>query len=141
MRYISHSLTETNDIALILANKLRAGDVVFLRGGLGSGKTTLMKGVAKYFGIHQIVRSPTFVLAKPYRITRPVRSRADRLIHIDAYRMASATDLDSIGWDELAGHATTIVTVENPGRLFGRYRPSLTVRLRVLTDGRRVIEF
>jgi hypothetical protein len=55
--------------------------------------------------------------------------------------MRSADDLDGIGWSELANQPRTIVAVENPGHLFGRYRPSRTVRLRTLANGRRVIEF
>jgi tRNA threonylcarbamoyl adenosine modification protein YjeE len=141
MRYPSKSPADTACISLLLAKKLKGGDVVFLRGGLGSGKTTLIKGLARYFGVRQMVRSPSFVLAKPYPITHPGHSRAHRLIHIDAYRMTSAHDLESIGWSEFAGQAQTIVVVENPGRLFGRYRPTLVVQLHTLTDNRRVIEF
>jgi tRNA threonylcarbamoyl adenosine modification protein YjeE len=141
MKHISRSLAETEIISLILAKKLRGGDVVFLRGGLGSGKTALMKGVAKYFGVRQIVRSPTFVLSKPYRITKPGKSCADRLVHIDAYRMTTAHDLESIGWNELITQKKTIVAVENPGRIFGLFRPKLTVRLRTAANGQRVIEF
>jgi tRNA threonylcarbamoyladenosine biosynthesis protein TsaE len=141
LRHYSQSLTETDNISLILANKLKGGDVVFLRGGLGSGKTTLTKGLARFFGVRQIVRSPTFVLAKSYPITRPGHTGANRLAHIDAYRMTSADDLESIGWSEIAGQKQTIVIVENPGRIFGRYQPTITVRLRTLANHRHVIEF
>lgn len=141
MKYISKSPTQTDTIALILAKLLRGGDVIFLRGGLGSGKTTLMKDVAKHLGIRETVKSPTFVLSKPYRIRRPGRSRANRFVHIDAYRLTSARDLAGIGWSEIAGQKQTIVAVENPGRMFGRFRPTRTIRLRTLASGRRVIEF
>ena len=59
--------------------KLRAGDVVLLRGDLGSGKTTFTQGVGRALGIFDLT-SPTFVIAKIYPSATP-------LVHVDAYRL------------------------------------------------------
>jgi tRNA threonylcarbamoyladenosine biosynthesis protein TsaE len=59
--------------------KLRAGDVVLLRGDLGSGKTTFTQGVGRALGILELT-SPTFVIAKIYPSAIP-------LVHVDAYRL------------------------------------------------------
>ena len=59
--------------------KLRAGDVVLLRGDLGSGKTTFTQGVGRALGIFDLT-SPTFVITKIYPSAIP-------LVHVDAYRL------------------------------------------------------
>lgn len=74
-----------------VGSHLNAGDVVVLRGELGAGKTSLVRGIGKALGIHDI-SSPTFVISKIHQGTIP-------LIHVDAYRLigqafASFDDLD-----------------------------------------------
>ena len=71
---------------------LQTGDVVGLVGDLGSGKTTLVKGVASGWGSLDPVSSPTFVLVNVYR-----HPNGSRLFHMDAYRLSGpdeAEDLD-----------------------------------------------
>lgn len=71
-----------------LGRKLRAGDIVALRGPLGAGKTTLTQGLARALGVAAVVTSPTFVLINEYASVPP-------LLHLDAYR------LENLEWDEL----------------------------------------
>ncbi|WBU39413.1 tRNA (adenosine(37)-N6)-threonylcarbamoyltransferase complex ATPase subunit type 1 TsaE [Homoserinibacter sp. YIM 151385] len=80
-----------------LAGLLRAGDLVLLDGELGAGKTTLTRGLGAALGVRGAVTSPTFVLAR----THPRESGGAPLVHIDAYRLASARELDDldIDWD------------------------------------------
>ncbi|WP_370454793.1 tRNA (adenosine(37)-N6)-threonylcarbamoyltransferase complex ATPase subunit type 1 TsaE [Schumannella sp. 10F1B-5-1] len=79
-----------------LAAVLRAGDLIQLDGELGAGKTTLTRGIGRGLGVRGAVTSPTFVLAR----THPTTTGAP-LVHVDAYRLASALELDDldIDWD------------------------------------------
>ena len=89
---ISGSVEETQAFGERLGRLLRAGDVVALRGELGSGKTTFVQGIAQGMGISpQLVKSPTFVIEREYAGPVP-------LIHIDGYRLESAP---SIAWLDL----------------------------------------
>jgi tRNA threonylcarbamoyladenosine biosynthesis protein TsaE len=79
-----------------LATHLHAGDVVVLTGPLGAGKTTLTRGVGEGLGVTFPVQSPTFIVAREHERSQ---SDAPRLIHIDAYRLGSAAELDDLDID------------------------------------------
>ena len=85
-----------------LAVVLRAGDVVLLNGELGAGKTTLTRGLGAALGARGAVTSPTFVLAR----TQPTASGVP-LVHVDAYRLASAAEVDDLDLD-LDGAITVV---------------------------------
>lgn len=75
-----------------------AGDVVALQGELGAGKTQLVRGLAQGLGLNpRQVSSPTFVMVQEYE---PPEENSDSplLVHIDAYRISSPEELESIGW-------------------------------------------
>ena len=86
-----------------IANELRAGDLVALNGELGAGKTTLTRGLGEALQVRGAVTSPTFVLAR----THP-REGGAPLVHVDAYRLRSAVELDDLDID----FASSIVVVE-----------------------------
>jgi tRNA threonylcarbamoyladenosine biosynthesis protein TsaE len=99
---------QTIALGMALAESLRAGDVVAIDGELGAGKTRLVRGIAMGLGVSPgEVRSPTYALAHEYA-SAPGRPR---VVHVDAYRLSGADDLDSIGWDRIAG-PDAIVLVE-----------------------------
>ena len=80
--FFSRSPDQTRRVGMRLGAMLRSGDVVCLDGDLGSGKTTLVQGVAAGWGSTDAVSSPTFVLVNIYR-----REDDVRLAHLDAYRL------------------------------------------------------
>ncbi len=86
-----------------LGARLRAGDLVVLTGPLGAGKTTLTRGIAAGLGVRGPVQSPTFVIAR----THPSLVGGPALIHVDAYRLGSAAELDDLDLD--LDHAVVIV--------------------------------
>ncbi|GAA2078958.1 tRNA (adenosine(37)-N6)-threonylcarbamoyltransferase complex ATPase subunit type 1 TsaE [Pseudolysinimonas kribbensis] len=88
-----------------LARELRAGDLVLLEGELGAGKTTLTRGIGRGLGARGAVTSPTFVLAREH----PTAS-GPPLVHVDAYRLGSAAELDDLDLDL----ERSIVVVEWP---------------------------
>jgi tRNA threonylcarbamoyladenosine biosynthesis protein TsaE len=104
---------ETESLGAELAATLRDGDVVLVRGELGAGKTTLVRGAARALGVDDPVTSPTFSIGHRYR-GRPRPPRAGTTVsHLDLYRLA---DLDAEDPDLLADYvdAETIAFVEWP---------------------------
>lgn len=82
---------------------LVAGDVLVLTGPLGAGKTTFTRGLAEGLGVRGPVQSPTFVIAR----THPSLVGGPQLVHVDAYRLGSAAELDDLDID-LARSVTVI---------------------------------
>jgi tRNA threonylcarbamoyladenosine biosynthesis protein TsaE len=104
-----------------LARLLRAGDLVALDGELGAGKTTLTRGLGEALSVRGAVSSPTFVLAR----THP-RPDGPPLVHVDAYRLTDAVELDDLDID----FAGSIVVVEwGAGKLDGITDSWLQVRI------------
>jgi tRNA threonylcarbamoyl adenosine modification protein YjeE len=74
---------------------LRAGDLVVLTGPLGAGKTTLTRGIGEALNVRGPITSPTFVLAR----THPALGDGPDLVHVDAYRLGNAVELDDLDID------------------------------------------
>lgn len=87
-----------------LAARLRPGDLLVLTGPLGAGKTTLTRGLGEGLGVRGPITSPTFVLAR----THPSLGGGAPLVHVDAYRLGSALELDDLDID----FANSITVVE-----------------------------
>ena len=98
MFMISKSLEETKKIAYTFAASLRGGDIVFLEGDLGAGKTTFVQGVLESLGYTEPVRSPTFSIMNVY----PIANRFDieRVIHLDFYRFEDPKEIRALGLEE-----------------------------------------
>ena len=95
---ITHSTEETIAFGRTLASELTPPLVVLLRGDLGAGKTTLVKGIAEGFraALAEDVTSPTFTLVHEYRGPRAT------LYHIDLYRVDTERELETLGLDDMA---------------------------------------
>lgn len=78
-----------------IGSDLVAGDVLILTGPLGAGKTTFTRGLADGLGVRGPVQSPTFVIAR----THPSLVGGAPLVHMDAYRLGSAAELDDLDVD------------------------------------------
>jgi tRNA threonylcarbamoyladenosine biosynthesis protein TsaE len=78
-----------------LAQILLAGDLVLLTGPLGAGKTTMTRGVGEALGAIGNVSSPTFVIARTHRRL----GGSPNLVHVDAYRLGTAAELDDLDID------------------------------------------
>ena len=86
---------DMHELGIALGKTLRAGDVLVLTGPLGAGKTTLTRGLGEGLGVRGPVTSPTFVLAR----THPSLVGGAPLVHVDAYRLNSAVELDDLDID------------------------------------------
>lgn len=94
LSYPSSSTSDTKKLGYCLGKSITPNSLIFLHGGLGAGKTTLVQGLAKGLGITKKVNSPTFNIVKEYSL--PWQKNC-RLIHIDAYRINSADELLNLG--------------------------------------------
>lgn len=130
---IARSAVEMEEIGIDLAVNLSDGMLISLVGPLGSGKTTLVKGIAKGLLITQVVISPSYLLLRSYqgRLT---------LHHLDAYRVSSLHELAEVGLDLLLPPETGVSAVEWPTRVEGIVEASdILVRIDLLDDlARRV---
>src|SRR5438128_5296 len=102
-RTTTHSAAESQALAARLAQYLAAGDVIWLSGELGAGKTTFTQGLGRGLGISVPINSPTFVLIREYSGRLP-------LYHVDLYRLDSAREIATLGLgDYLDGHGVCVV--------------------------------
>jgi tRNA threonylcarbamoyladenosine biosynthesis protein TsaE len=113
-QFESHSADDTLSLGENIGRHLEAGDIVFLFGDLGAGKTTLTQGIARGLGVakEEYVRSPTFTLVNQYKGNLPV-------FHIDLYRIASSHELEDLGLEEVFS-SNGISIVEWAEKLFAR---------------------
>ena len=115
VKCIANSERETKLCARRFARKLKVGDIVFLKGDLGTGKTTFVKGLAPAFKVSvKKVNSPTFVLMNYYKGKLPI-------YHFDLYRLGNPKELDTLDFDEYF-YGDGISLIEWPERL-GEYKP------------------
>jgi tRNA threonylcarbamoyladenosine biosynthesis protein TsaE len=125
---VSTSPGETEQIAAKLAARLARGDVVYVSGELGSGKTTFVRGACRALGVEGPVTSPTYTIGHRY----------DGVSHLDLYRFEQLTDAD---WGALEPYfEDAIVFVEWPERGIGRLPlPRASVELAHVDAERREI--
>lgn len=113
--FTTHSPEETIALGRELAKSLSPPKLVVLRGELGAGKTTLVKGIAEGFqaASQEDVTSPTFTLVHEYR------GPAVSLYHIDLYRVDTPHQLETLGLDDLIA-PNSLLLIEW-GEKFGRF--------------------
>lgn len=111
----THSAEETIALGRTLAELLAPPKLVLLRGDLGAGKTTLVKGIASAFHAaeEEEVTSPTFTLIHEYRGPRA------NLYHIDLYRIDTQRELDTLALDDL--RASDSILLIEWGEKFPRF--------------------
>jgi tRNA threonylcarbamoyladenosine biosynthesis protein TsaE len=127
----TNSEQETFALGQRVAATLQPGTFVLLQGDLGAGKTAFVRGMAAGLGANpEDVSSPTFVLIQHYRGRTP-------LVHVDLYRLESASAVDDLGLEELASGA--VVAIEWAERLPRPLEGSVTVKIDDLSGDRRRI--
>ena len=131
MKLHIRSAEEMEQLGSKLAGLLKPGDLVLLAGPLGAGKTTLARGIGKGLKAEGTIQSPTFVLARTHRIP------TGKLVHVDAYRLSSAVELDDLDID----FENSIVIVEWARDYLDGYSENfLTVEIdRTIEDDERVV--
>ena len=134
--HITHSADETIALGRKLAPSLKNARIVILRGDLGAGKTTLVKGIAEGLQVasQDEVTSPTFTLIHEFR------GGEVNLFHVDLYRVETARELDTLGLDELFAEDGNLVLLEW-GEKFPRLVKERAVEISIarVTDQERKI--
>lgn len=121
----THSFEETVEAGLKLGKILKAGDVIWLSGDLGTGKTALTNGIAKALGIDAYITSPTFNLVNEYEGRLP-------LYHFDVYRIADSEEMFDIGFDEYLNNGG--VTVIEWGEQIAEILPADIIRVTIVKN-------
>ncbi len=123
----------TEQLGATLAQRLKPGDVVGLKGGLGSGKTTLARAILRAAAGDPalVVPSPTFTLVEVYETARGT------YWHFDLYRLEEPQQVFELGWEEALAEGITLV--EWPERLGDLMPRHLSVTLEIEGDGRRAL--
>ncbi len=121
----------TQDWARALAPQLKGGDVLFLEGPLGAGKTALVRFLARSLGLDEDepVPSPSYTLLQEIPSDLPI-------LHGDFYRLAGEADVDTLGVDDWNGFPGVLV-VEWPGPLIARRTPDLVLTLEITGETSR----
>jgi len=120
-------------LGAMLARLLQGEGVIHLRGGLGSGKTTLCRGILRAMGHSEAVKSPTFTLVEPYQIS------GSEVYHFDLYRLADPGELEYIGIDEYFGR-NKLCLIEWPEKAIGYLpRHDLEITIDVLGEKRIIV--
>ena len=126
---ITHCADETTAFGRTLVELLAPPKLVLLRGDLGAGKTTLVKGIAAAFeaASEEDVTSPTFTLVHEYRGPRA------NLYHIDLYRVDTPRQLETLGLDDLVSE-NSILLIEW-GEKFSRFVRERDVEIQIARIG------
>ena len=127
------SEAELSTFATKISTILDPGDVVYLRGVLGAGKTTVARAIIQQFGSTEPVTSPTFTLIETYHLDDV------SVVHLDLYRIESEAEMEAIGVrDYLDG--SWVCLIEWPDRALGALpNPDLTIDLAYEGEGRSAV--
>lgn len=90
------------ELGEVLGERVKPGDLLFLSGNLGAGKTTMVKGIAKGMGIESNITSPTFQLVKTYH-------GKYILNHLDLYRLGTESDVEILELEDLAAEGVMVI--------------------------------
>ena len=105
--FLSSSREQTLQFAHRTAQALRGGEIIFLRGPIGAGKTIFVKGVAQYLGLKSSPTSASFSLMKEYK------NKKTRLFHIDLFRLSEG-DVFNLGFEEMLEDENAVIMAEWP---------------------------
>lgn len=130
---MSHSAEQTGRLGVRLGALLLPGDVICLCGDMGAGKTVFSSGIGRGWGARQALTSPTYNLVHQH--TREADDAV--LYHLDCYRLRSADEADTIGFDDIVESGGVLV-IEWPERIRDALPEAyLWIELGVVEDTRR----
>lgn len=126
-KLFAQNAPQTEAIGGCLASTSPTRAMVYLRGDLGAGKTTLVRGFARYLGYLGVVKSPTYTLVEPYDLGNI------QLYHFDLYRLNDPQELEYMGARDQFG-AQAVCMVEWPER-GGDQLPEADLEIQLRVDG------
>ncbi|MFH1012198.1 MAG: tRNA (adenosine(37)-N6)-threonylcarbamoyltransferase complex ATPase subunit type 1 TsaE [Candidatus Peregrinibacteria bacterium] len=126
--YYTQAPAVTIQLGARLGRLLKEGDIVFLFGELGAGKTHFVKGIAEGLGVTDLIKSPTYAYVNTYDL-----KKGRSLHHYDLYRLEPGDDVTSLGYEETLADPKAINVVEWADRLGDRL-PSRYIRVDILME-------
>lgn len=132
--FYSRSPADTRVLSKKLASRLDGGEIIFLYGPIGAGKTVFVQGLAAAMGIKSIPVSASFSLMRQYK------SAKAGIFHIDLFRL-EAGDMDNVGFEYVLEDPKTVIVVEWPeaaDKVFPEDRLNITIEL-LKGDGRKIV--
>lgn len=146
MEIISKGLADTKVEATNLLTKIKQKTegvdkavVVGLSGDLGSGKTTFSQSVANILGVTETVTSPTFIIEKVYHTKD---TAFPQFVHIDAYRLDEAKELEVLGFNDLLLKKGTLIFIEWPERVKNILpKETLMISFKFIDENTRIISY
>jgi tRNA threonylcarbamoyladenosine biosynthesis protein TsaE len=107
---ISKSEKQTILTGKEFAETILPGEIIGLKGNLGSGKTQFVKGVGEYFQVKDVINSPTFLIVNQYQGIDPKSKKEITINHFDLYRLQFKEELETIGFtDYISGKSVCII--------------------------------
>ncbi|MFT6361409.1 MAG: tRNA threonylcarbamoyladenosine biosynthesis protein TsaE [Candidatus Paceibacteria bacterium] len=141
MEYTINGIEELHSWSKSFLDSLEQNEqagILTLSGDLGSGKTTLVQHLAEHLGITETITSPTFVIQKEYKVNE--HAWVKKLIHVDAYRLESKSELEYLGWNELINNPNVFVVMEWPEMVTGINLPNaISISMTINKDHSRAI--
>jgi tRNA threonylcarbamoyladenosine biosynthesis protein TsaE len=120
-------------LALALPDAAVAGAVLYLRGELGAGKTTCVRSLLRALGVTGPVRSPTYTLVDTYELARLM------CVHVDLYRLQSASEVDELGLREMCGPGVLLLVEWPENGSAAVPRADLDLLLQYSGDARKAV--
>ncbi len=108
-----------------VGRSLSPGQVIWLEGDLGAGKTTLAQAILRGLGVADLVTSPTFGLVHSYR------TRLGVAYHVDCYRLRTSLEARDLDWLTIAGPDVSALLIEWPDRA-ASFAPAPTLRIKLV---------
>ncbi len=124
----TNSPQETIDLGSRIASYLKPGDIIYLFGELGSGKTVLVKGICYGLGVEEIVTSSSFVIATEY-------TGRMRVSHIDLYRL-NRGDIAKLPIEEYI-FSDGVTIIEWADRIDGERKSGIDINITILNTRKR----
>lgn len=128
MEYKTVTSDDMKEVGKKIASTLKGGDVVLLYGELGSGKTTLTKGMAEELGVEDIATSPSFTLMNIYNANN---SKIKRFVHADTYRLKDKQDLIDTGITDQLCNKDTLCIIEWPDKVEDLIKGKKVIKVRI----------
>lgn len=129
----TRSVSETIEAGKKIGSRLRGGDIVAYRGGLGAGKTTITRGIAMGIGLEDVAFSPTFAIVNEY-----LNPSGVDVYHFDMYRISS-DELESIGFYDYLGEDSIILIEWSENIEDALPKETITIEIERISDDERSI--
>ena len=135
---IVRNLDQTKEFAQHLVDTLKGGEVVLLKGDLGSGKTTFVRFIAEILGVSARVKSPTFTVMNEYPVDH---QQIKRILHLDLYRFGDAEHLQALALEDEV-RLDTVIFIEWPDAVDALpVEPSKTITFTFIDEATREISY